>query len=97
MRIKVIKAPPGQAPQWVRDAWVGIELSVATDEVIGIQTGIYGGAPENMGGFRIEGKEAFLALRSHNPRAHNWWRHNVPTAFFNVLVFARDACEIVKE
>ena len=26
VRIKIIKRPAGEAPEWVRDAWIGLEL-----------------------------------------------------------------------
>lgn len=97
MVIKIIATPPGQAPEWVRKAWVGIEVQATQSSCGGIQMGIRGGAPQNLGGYSVQGNVAFAVLAEHSPRAYQWWEENAAYVFSSVLVFHRDVCEVVQE
>ena len=33
MEIRITDVPPGEAPEWVRQAWVGLVVPVLTEEV----------------------------------------------------------------
>ena|SRR5579862_3402272 len=101
-RIRIIDVPPGQAPEWVRQQWVGLELPVAEeprDDQEYTQLGARGGNPENIGGYRIKADIAFDALRQRSPLAVTWWEAHAPHAFLpsSSLVFRRDVCEIAPE
>lgn len=100
-RIKIINTPPGQAPEWVRDEWVGVELPVEEDapgQGESVQFGIFGGKPENLGGYPVRTRDAIDALREKAPKAAQWWENNVTLLNFSPrLVFRRDVCEVVPE
>lgn len=98
-RIRIIDTPPGQAPDWVKAKWVGIELPVEEDspDEEGVQFGIKGGRPENLGGYQIRTQDAIEALREKSPEAAKWWEDNIPSDLFPTLVFKRDVCEVVTE
>lgn len=100
-RIRIISTPPGQAPEWVRDEWVGVELPVEentpSEDVGVLQLGINGGRPENLGGYPIRTQDAIEALREKSPEAARWWESNVPLGLVPRLVFKRDVCEVVPE
>ena len=78
--ITVTKRPPGEAPDWVRMAWVGVDLPalpymVYTD---GKETGVLSGEKANLRtvGFIVPQKEAIEALAFIYPGAAKWWYEN---------------------
>lgn len=96
-KIKIVAAPPGQAPEWVREAWIGIELPLAQPISGGVQVGIMLGKPENIGGYTVNSAQAFQLLQKHNIEAWNWWNENAPYAMrCGQLVFKKQACELIE-
>src|SRR5258708_18523619 len=98
-RIKIVDTTPGQAAEWVRKEWIGLELPVEenVDTEGGAQFGAKGGKPENLGGYPIRTEDALSALREKSPKAAQWWEDNVPLEVVPRLVFKRDVCEVVPE
>jgi hypothetical protein len=99
-KIRITGVPPGQAPEWVRKEWVGLELPVQEDALNpneGIQFGVKGGKPENLGGYPIHTSDAISALTKKSPRAAEWWKTNVPLELMPTLVFKREACQIIPD
>lgn len=99
-RIRIIATPPGQAPKWVREEWVGLEVNVeenAPEPGEGIQLGVKAGKPENLGGYPVRTSDAISALRKKSPQAAEWWEINLPLGFIPRFVFDREACEIIPE
>ena len=97
-RLRITSIPPGQAPEWVRKEWVGLELPVEEDapkSEEGIQFGIKGGKPENLGGYPIRTSDAISALKEKSPLAANWWKQNLPLEAIPRLVFKKGVCEII--
>jgi hypothetical protein len=102
LRIRIIDIPPGEAPQHVRAAWVGLELplfpgetgprSMEQVEVLSLaKTGAESG-------FVVDGKQALVLLAEHSPAAAAWWRDNC-AAFFEAngcLIFPTEVCERIK-
>ena len=91
--IRVIAAPRGEAPLWVRQAWIGLDLPVARPEVVEVSTaGVLSGrslwsqitrllhlAPtEWKEGYVVDRGAAVSLLHAHAPEAAAWWRANVP-------------------
>lgn len=98
-RIKIIAAPAGQAPDWVREAWVGVEIPLADqgNEVSGPFIGALGGAPspENLDGYEVHGGDALEALRKAGKKdAADWWRKHSALGGGH-LVFGKQYCELV--
>lgn len=93
--IRIISAPRGEAPLWVRQAWIGLELPLAAPAVVDLPTtGVLSGrrlwnrmlgmlrlAPtQQMAGYLVDRATAVNLLHCHAPEAAAWWRANVPEA-----------------
>ena len=48
--IRIIATPLGQAPKWVREEWIGIEIPLAEQDPGCLEIGILGGPAQNAGG-----------------------------------------------
>ena len=98
-KIRIIAVPPGEAPEWVRKEWVGLEFPVAdVDMKKAIRFGVAkGGPPQNTGGYPVETKKAIEILKEKNPKAAQWWLENPLLKFMDVLIFKREVCEQIKE
>ncbi len=96
-KVKIIAAPAGEAPLWVRKAWVGLELPL--DEVQGEEPviGALGGKPAkgNRGGYLVPFQEAVEILRASNPRAARWWDNSPLAGIARSLAFGKQYCELV--
>lgn len=98
-RVRVVSVPPGEAPDWVRQAWVGVELPTRHKEPkaftgFGVRTGRLDSADM---GYEVDGAAAVRAVAAVDPAAAEWWRVNAPgvTANGYTLVFPADVCEQV--
>jgi hypothetical protein len=92
--IRIIAIPPGEAPLWVREKWVGLELPLADgDSVVQVFTSGVLSGPRNrflaiiwgllgrlkvQSGYPVYVKEALGILEQTAPEAAMWWRENVP-------------------
>ncbi|MFA6554675.1 MAG: hypothetical protein WCS89_04195 [Candidatus Paceibacterota bacterium] len=94
--IKIVSTPPGQAPEWVRQEWIGAVIPLPKQSSVGIQVGARGGKPQNLGGYQVETTEAMKELGKKSPEAVKWWEGNVPLKAIPRLVFSRDVCELVQ-
>lgn len=97
--IRIVKVPPGEAPEFVRRAWVGVEfptIELPTEDRIEI--GIFGGESGNIGGYEVDVHVALEALRQVRPEMFVWWMENMNVEFTaQALVFRRDVCEVISE
>jgi hypothetical protein len=98
-RIRIIATPPGEAPEEIRRAWIGLELSLVgngeqprTLSADGVLTYRPAGV---VTGYVVDGKKAIALLASHSPQAADWWRENAPpvTKSGSLLMFPADVCE----
>lgn len=96
--IRIIAIPPGEAPRWVRQAWVGMVLQVDEVTAGGNQVGVLGGPAQNGDGFSVYATAAFDELYKKDQRALAWWQHNCPHLFrdFARLIFTKSACEVIE-
>jgi hypothetical protein len=92
--IRIIAIPPGEAPLWVREKWIGLELPLAnTDSIVEVFTSGVLSGPRNrllaiiwgllgrlkvQSGYPVYVKEALGILEQTAPDAATWWRENVP-------------------
>jgi hypothetical protein len=92
--IRVIAVPPGEAPLWVREKWVGIELPVAgysaprkffgygvlssPHSMLAKWWGVIRGRAERVSGYAVEAIAAVDILATSSPEAAVWWRENTP-------------------
>jgi len=95
-RIRIVAVPAGEAPQWVREKWVGIELPLALRQAHNVHTfGVLSGPRSFLAalwrlltgrstrrrGYAVEVAAAMAALERVHPDAAAWWRTNAPHLF----------------
>jgi len=85
--IRIVRAPIGEAPLWVREAWIGLTLPTRGHgrwTGFGVLTGpgsflgelwaCFRGRGQKVEGFAVDACEAVERLAAHNPEAAAWWR-----------------------
>lgn len=95
--IRIITAPAGQAPEWVREKWIGVTIPLTKPFQDGFECGVLGGesSNENSGGYEVDSTEAINALSSVSPEAAHWWLEYSPPYPGKHFLFARGVCELV--
>jgi hypothetical protein len=93
--VKIIAIPPGDAPENVRAAWVGLTLPLAKPGVrtiptmsvlacpktwLGIVLARLTGKTQPEKGYVVDAHRAVEILASHAPAAAKWWNENAPSA-----------------
>lgn len=107
--IEIVAVPEGEAPLWVREAWVGVRLPLMQSEpkrirTTGVVTGPRGwigqilamlfGRTRFMHGYLVESHAAIFLLNERRPDAAEWWRTNTRFAEAGrVFVFDSTACK----
>ena len=92
--IRITSVPPGEAPLWVREKWVGLELpTIAPPQArvystvgtvsgpiscLGLLVAFLRGRTEKTSGYVVSGQAALKALSEVSPEAAAWWRANAP-------------------
>lgn len=98
--IRIVAAPSGEAPEWVRKGWIGLVLplnpllpSLRADFCIGVVSG----KRATVGGYSVEAVMAVEILEQQSLEAARWWREN--TNWIQPgrhLIFCPQACELVQ-
>lgn len=88
LKVKITSRPGGYAPEWVRNAWINIELEVIYEpEALKIQAMMspIGPVPitQKMNGYVIKTADALEVLKLHNQEAYQWWEKNREDLFLN--------------
>ena len=92
--VRIIAVPPGEAPLWVREKWVGLDLPVARYSgkskfiALGILSSprsmlaqwlaVFRGRAELIAGYAVEALPAIDILARASPEAAGWWREHAP-------------------
>lgn len=92
--IRIVAVPPGEAPLWVRQKWVGLDLPVMRYAahrkflafgVLSIPhswpvqwAALLRGRAERVAGYAVEAAPALGILAKASPEAAVWWRENAP-------------------
>jgi hypothetical protein len=92
--VRIVAAPPGEAPLWVRQKWVGLDLPVARYSAHGKFLGlgvlsmprswlaqwmaVARGRAQLIAGYAVEAVPAVGILSVTSPEAAAWWRENTP-------------------
>lgn len=102
----IVRRPNGEAPEWVRDAWIGVSLPLAvshrrTVRSFGVVSGPRGFLPQiwalltgkavNVDGFVVNARMAVDCLEDRRPDAAAWWRSHVPHLLRKGAGFVFDA------
>lgn len=106
MDIDIVRRPIGEAPEWVRDAWIGLRLPLAVagrrkSRGFGVLTGptsiwrqllmLVTGRAEVVDGYVVNAAHAIDILASYDPKAADWWRQHTPDLLDGSRNFAFDA------
>ncbi len=99
--IEIKEIPDGEAPKWVRKAWVGLELpcnpfsglpdsgqehSVLTKSVV-----------PRRDGYSVPQEEAIKILQGKSPKAAKWWKeHGFPKPG-EYFCFGKDEAKVIRE
>ena len=92
--IRIVGVPPGEAPLWVREQWVGLELPLTRHKApkafyaFGVLSSpptwlaqcweIVRGRAPRIPGYAVESVRAVDILAASSPAAAAWWRENTP-------------------
>lgn len=109
--IRIVRRPLGEAPEWVRDAWLGVELDLVTGNRTWRTFGVLSGPRSWFGelwrlvtnqtatgrGYAVVARTAVERLAEHAPEAAEWWRSNVGHMLDGkrLFVFDSDACALI--
>jgi len=99
--IRIVAAPPGEAPEEIRSEWIGLELPLLPGEPLPITTqtvGVLTDRPTGVAtGFVVDGAKAIEMLAARSPTAAEWWREAAPhiMAPGYKLSFPPEVCEKV--
>lgn len=89
--VRVVERPEGEAPEWVRQAWVGVVLPLARPNPItwwsvGVLSGpvsllgrfwkVITGSAGRMTGYAVNARTAVDVLEAQDSAAAKWWRQN---------------------
>ena len=89
--VRIIARPEGEAPEAVRDAWIGLELPLLYAQPVetlgfGVLTGpkyrwlenllCRLGRAQRISGYVVPADEAVERLAGKDPEAARWWREN---------------------
>jgi hypothetical protein len=97
--IRITAPPPGELPEFIRRAWVGLELPLIPGqtrvECLTAQEVLSRHEVDALPGYAVDGRTAVEILASANPEVARWWRENAPDILAPgyQLVFAAEVCE----
>lgn len=112
MNIKIVRRPAGEAPEWVRDEWIGLSLTLASKRErewrgLGVLSGPRGwvlqlwallsGKSIKVKGYAVNAKTAVDQLADHSPRAAAWWREHTPQMLSGRRYFVFDTAACERE
>ena len=107
--VRIVAAPPGDAPLWVRQKWVGLDLPVTRYSAhrkfptpsqprswLTQWHALSRGRAELAAGYAVEAAPAVGILSHASPEAAAWWREHTPhlIAPDRYLVFHEEVCRI---
>lgn len=93
MKIRIVRTPPGEAPEHIRSAWVGLVLPlVVAGPQDNFAAGVLSGPRTRIGwlvaltlgrarkerGYTVDSRRAIELLAAHAPEAAQWWRERTP-------------------
>jgi hypothetical protein len=100
--MRIVRTPPGEAPEEIRRAWVGVELPLRSRETkpqnhptLGVFS-YRSSQCETAYGYSVDARAALKALASHAPTAADWWRKHAPHVLERgyQLWFPLEVCEV---
>ncbi len=91
MLFKVVKAPSGGSPQWVRDAWVGVQFQALQGVPVTVPARASGEAEVTQRrGYPANARDLLGLLALANEDAARWYLDNAPQMLDPKQVFVLD-------
>jgi hypothetical protein len=105
-RIRITSVPPGDAPLWVREKWVSVELVsvlgsspkdfpgasvLAPPSYFASLWRLITGQSRMVNGYPVQVLASIEALEKTSPEAAMWWRQNTPQLLSPHRLFVFDA------
>jgi hypothetical protein len=93
MLVEIVRRPEGEAPDWVRDAWIGLLLPTTEESPdfwrgFGVLTGpttvlrqlwaLVTGQTVRVSGYTVNAKVTVDLLAEIRPAAADWWKAHPP-------------------
>ena len=106
LSVRIVRPPKGEAPEWVREAWVGLVLPLKdarlqTLPICGVLSGPRSGlrmlwdsltgASVTTTGYLAPAARAIEVLEASRPLAARWWRDHAPRFLREEAEFLFDA------
>lgn len=106
MQVRIVQTPGGEAPLWVREAWIGLTLPIlyndpvkrrtfgvltAPKSLFGQTLGILAGRSKRIFGYSVVAKSAVDLLANQNGPAAERWRKNASHLLDGQRTFIFDA------
>lgn len=94
MIIRIVSTPPGLEEESIRKDWVGVELSVVSDEEAAEAIEDMPTDSPSVGGYMVSGYEAIAALQTMERfTAADFYSQPVPPEYMR---FAKACCEVIE-
>jgi len=91
--IRIISIPGGEAPEWVRECWMGLELPYV-EEAKTVRSDV--SAKKVEGEFYcVDVREALNTLTNRSPEAAQWYVDHVPISALTYISFEKNCCQIL--
>lgn len=95
MLIKIIKIPAGEAPEMVRQQWLGVVMEAIPTPTWTVETHVLSEKPlGNRKGYWVDHHHALVRLEQSSPGAAAWFRDHVDP--MDALTFGPDEAVVVE-
>jgi hypothetical protein len=101
-QIRITATPPGEAPEAVRRAWVGLTLPLAhghpAPAMVPVQGVVHGQPGGYWTGYLVDGRQAVERLAAAHPEAAGWWRQHARHVLARgyCMVFPVEVCDLLE-
>ena len=110
-KVRIVALPAGEAPQRVREQWIGLELPLVSKPGLYRGVGVassptffgrlwreMSGKGKMIDGYVVDARRAVEILEASHPEAAAWWRQNTRQflAQRRRFIFDKESCEVVR-
>ena len=92
--IRVTSRPAGEAPDAIRDNWIGLVLPVL-HEAIGPPADLPEAPRVGRLGYAVRWSDAMRILGAKHPEARDWWKLNVQAT--TTVIFEESCCKLATD
>ena len=94
--VRIISIPDGEALEWVRVKWIGLEFPL-----LGEAETSFGILTDNQTDgeyWVVNSDDALSVLNAHSPEARKWWLNNyfLPEGLPHDFLFNKNSCEVIE-